>query len=217
MVDSETSTSLPGLSRRHVLSTLMATAGSTALGRAAAGASKPELLPDPAVAAWKAWRPASSKALALCRKQQRLETTLVQTIGFPAVTLDVPALDEPVRIMSLEEFDDLVSSVPEVGPLRDHVAAELDAHQARWDEADRRLGYSVALEQEEAALAREQPLVEALLAAEALTIPGIVGKIEALIALDAPSDDDDERPWAQLRRIRVELITIMHRYDVLAA
>lgn len=217
MVDSETSTSLPRLSRRHLLSTLMATAGSAALGGAAAGASKAEALDDPAVIAWQTWRPASRKALALCYKQQRLETKLVRTIGFPAVTLDVPALDEPVRIMSLEEFDDLVSSVPEVGPLRDHVAAELDAHQARWDEADRKHGYSVALEQEEEALAREQPLVEALLAADALTIPGIVGKIEALIALDAPSDDEDERPWAQLRRIRTELIAMMHRYDALAA
>lgn len=217
MVDSETSTSLPRLSRRHILSTLMATAGSAALGGAVAGKAKAEPLHDPAVAAWNAWRPASRKALALCYKQQRLETKLVRTIGFPAVTLDVPALDGPVKIMSLEELDDLVSSIPEVRPLRDQVAAELDAHQARWDEADRKLGYSAALEQEEAALAYEQPLAEALFAADALTIPGIVGKIEALIALDAPSDDDDERPWAQLRRIRLELIAMMHRYDALAA
>lgn len=217
MADSETSTSLPGLSRRHVLSTLMASAGSATFSGAVARKMTTEPLLDPAVAAWNTWRSASRKALALCRKQQRLETKLVRTIGFPSVTLELQELDKPIRIMSLEAFDDLVSSVPEVGPLRSWVTAELQAHQARWDKADRQLGYSAALEQEQAALACEEPLAEALFAADALTIPGIIGKIEALIALDEPSEDADERPWPQLRRIRTELIAMMHRYDARAA
>ncbi|WP_448954838.1 hypothetical protein [Labrys neptuniae] len=207
MVDSETSTSPSRLSRRDVLSTLMATAAGNAFRDARA--MEPQF--DPAVIAGKAWYAASCKALAMCRKQQRLETELVHTIGFPSLILNITALGNSIRIGSLQAFDDLASEEPSIRTLRAFVEAELCVQQTRWDDADRRLGYSVALQEEESALAREQELADDLFTAKALTIPGIVAKIEALIALDEPSEDADERPWPQLRQMRVELIDMFNR------
>ncbi|WP_413992222.1 hypothetical protein ACMDCR_09115 [Labrys okinawensis] len=207
MVDSETSTSLPRLSRRDVLSTLVATAAGSPFHHAATVGAQY----DPALIAGKAWYLASRKALALCRRQQSLETELVRTIGFPSLILNTTALGKPTRVGSLQTFDNLASGEPSIRSLREFVEAELCAQQARWDEADRRLGYSVALREEELALAREQELADDLFAAEALTIPGIVAKIEALIALDEPSEDADERPWPQLRQIRAELLDMFKR------
>ncbi|WP_284315897.1 hypothetical protein [Labrys miyagiensis] len=166
---------------------------------------------DPAIVAWRSWRSASRRAHALCRKQQRLETQLACRIGFPSVTLDDPALDEPVRIRSLRAFEALASSVPSVRHMRAFVEAELSAHHALWEDADGMLGYSAALQEEKVAMADEQRLADELFDADAMSIPGVLAKLEALIALDAPSEHSDERPWPQLRRIRAELTRLLER------
>lgn len=85
MVDSETSTSLPGLSRRDVLSTLTAAVSSATVGHPSAKQMSTAPRQDPALVAWQSWHAASRRALALCRKQQRLETELIRTIGFPSI------------------------------------------------------------------------------------------------------------------------------------
>ncbi|WP_454817150.1 hypothetical protein [Labrys neptuniae] len=213
MVDSETSTSLPGFSRREVLSTLTAAAASAAMGQSDAKQVSSEELHDPALVAWQSWYAASRKTLALCRKQQRLETELVRTIGFPCITLNLSTLGKPVQIATVEAFDDLALAEPSIQHLRNYVEAELFAQEARWDAADRQIGYSAAMREEELALSHEERLADGLFGADALTIPGVVAKLEALIALDAPSEHTDERPWPQLRRIRAELIHMYRRQN----
>ncbi|GLS22951.1 hypothetical protein GCM10007874_59710 [Labrys miyagiensis] len=73
------------------------------------------------------------------------------------------------------------------------------------------LGYSAALQEEKVAMADEQRLADELFDADAMSIPGVLAKLEALIALDAPSEHSDERPWPQLRRIRAELTRLLER------
>ncbi|WP_082979550.1 hypothetical protein [Labrys sp. WJW] len=172
---------------------------------------------DPALVAWQSWHAASRRALALCREQQRLETELIRTIGFPSITLNLLTLDKPVQIATVEAFGDLAVAEPSIRYLRNYVEAELLAQEAKWDAADRRIGYSAAVRAEELALSHEERLATELFAADALTIPGVIAKLEALIALDAPSEDTDERPWPQLRRIRAELIHMYRRQKCAAA
>ncbi|MGJ4859493.1 hypothetical protein ACN6KF_005520 [Labrys sp. La1] len=217
MVDSETSTSLPGLSRRDVLSTLTAAVSSATVGHPSAKQMLTAPRQDPALVAWQSWHTASRRALALCRKQQRLETELIRTIGFPSITLNLSTLDKPVQIATVEAFEDLAVAEPSIRYLRNYVEAELFAQEAKWDAADRRIGYSAAVRAEELALSHEERLAAELFAADALTIPGVIAKLEALIALDAPSEDADERPWPQLRRIRAELIHMYRRHNGAAA
>ncbi|MDZ5454765.1 hypothetical protein [Labrys sp. ZIDIC5] len=146
-----------------------------------------------------------------------METELFRTVGFPSVTLNLSTLDKPVQIATVEAFDDLALAEPSIQHLRNYVEAELHAQDARWDAADRRIGYSAALREEELALSHEERLADDLLAADALTIPGIGAKLEALIALDAPTEHTDERPWPQLQRVRAELIHIYRRQNVATA
>lgn len=160
---------------------------------------------EPAIVAWKAWRAARRRTLALCRRQQHLETVLARTIGFPHVVVHAPELPSPIRIEALSEFDEITATLPSIGRLRGTIAAQLGAHQARWDDADQAVGYSYALEQEELSLKEETQLAEVLLGTTAGSIPGITAKLDAVIAIGATSDRCREFPWPQLRRLRSEL------------
>jgi len=100
MADSEISTSLSRPSRRDALSAVVLTVGGTSLNHWAAAAPPGDGATDAAVLAWKAWRTAHRRTLALCRKQQRLESELARTIGFPQVVLTTAELPSPVRIGS---------------------------------------------------------------------------------------------------------------------
>jgi len=135
MADSETSTSLSRISRRHILSDLLTAASGAAFGQTGVERMAAELQMDPALIAWKFWRLAHRRALAWCRRQQRLETELARTIGFPCVTFDAPELPQPVRIGSLQALNELATEVPSIRQMQTFLDAELRAHQARWDNA----------------------------------------------------------------------------------
>ena len=141
MADSEVSTSLSRPSRRDVLSTAVLTVGSASFHNSTAVAQQDDRAMDAAVLAWKAWRTAHRRTLALCRKQQRLESELSRTIGFPQVVLAAAELPSPMRIGSLREFDELAAERPLFCTRRAEVAAALCTHQRRWDDADRAIGY----------------------------------------------------------------------------
>ena len=159
MADSEISTSLSRPSRRDILAAVVLTVGGTSFNNLAAAAPQDDGESDAAVMAWKAWRSAHRRTLALCRKQQRLESELARTIGFPQMVLAAPELPSPVRIGSLQQFDELAADLPSLCVRRDEVAIALRAHQQRWDDADRAIGYSATRQEEAAASADEERLI----------------------------------------------------------
>jgi len=142
MADSEISTSLSRPSRRGVLTAVLLSVGGNSLNSSAAATPRDGGTTDAAVLVWKAWCAAHRRTLALCRKQQRLESELARTIGFPQAVLAAAELPSPVRIGSLRQFDELAGDVPSLCTRRAEVAAVLRAHQQRWDDADRAIGYS---------------------------------------------------------------------------
>lgn len=156
MADSEISMSLSRPSRRDLLSAALATVGGTSFNSSAAAAPHDHGATDAAVLAWKAWRAAHRRTLALCRKQQRLESELARAIGFPQVVLPAAELQSPMRVNSLRQFDELAADQPSLCSQRDEVAAALRAHQRRWDDADRAIGYSATRQEEAAASADEE-------------------------------------------------------------
>ena len=125
MADSEISMSLSRPSRRDVLSAALLSVGSTSFNSSGAAAPQDDSSTDGAVLAWKAWRAAHRRTLALCRRQQRLESELARTIGFPQVVLAGAELPSPVRINSLRQFDELAADVPSLCFRRDEVATVL--------------------------------------------------------------------------------------------
>lgn len=209
MADSEISTSLSRPSRRDVLSAALLTVGGTSFKSSAVAAPQDESATDAAVIAWKAWRTAHRRKLALCRKQQRLESELARTIGFPQVVLAAAELPSPVRINSLRQFDELASDVPSLCTRRDEVAVALRGIQQRWDDADRAIGYTVARQQEEAASDEEERLMKGVLAAEATSLRGLSTKLDVLLAVGADGAEGRHFPWPEIRRIRRDVARLM--------
>ncbi|WP_029356751.1 hypothetical protein [Bosea sp. 117] len=209
MADSEISTSLSRPSRRDVLSAALLAIGGTSFNNAPAAARQDGSTPDAAILAWQSWRAAHRRTLALCRKQQRLESELARTIGFPQAVFAAAELPSPVRISSLRQLDELAADLPSLCMRRAEVAAVLRAHQQRWDDADRVIGYSVARQQEEAASADEECLVARLFAADATSLRGLAAKLDVLIAVGADGAEGRHFPWPELRRIRRDVARLV--------
>ncbi|MCS0504312.1 hypothetical protein [Ancylobacter mangrovi] len=170
---------------------------------------------DAAILAWKAWRAAHRRTLALCRKQQRLESELVRTIGFPQVVLAAAELPSTVRVSSLRQFDELAVELPFLHLQREEIAAALRAHQRRWDDADRAIGYTATRQEEAAACAEEELLIGRLFAADATSLHGLSAKLDFLIAVGADGAEGRHFPWPELRRMRSDVARLMqlHRHD----
>ncbi len=215
MADSEISTSLSRPSRRDVLSAALMTIGGTSFNSSAAAEPQDHGATDAAVLTWRAWRAAHRRTLALCRKQQRLESELARTIGFPQVVLAGAELHSPVRIGSLRQFDELSTDVPSLCSRRAEIAEVLRAHQQRWDDADRAIGYSVTRQEEAAASDDEERLIASLLAADAASLRGLFAKLDVLIALGADGAEGRHFPWPELRRMRRDVARLMQlrRHD----
>ena len=209
MVDSEISTTLSWPSRRDVLSAALLTIGGTSINSAVAVARQDDSTTDSAVLAWKAWRAAHRRTLALCRKQQRLESELVRTIGFPQVVLAAAGLQSPMRISLLKQFDELAADVLSLCARRDEVAIALRAHQQRWEDADRAVGYSVTRQEEAAASADEEHLIAILFAADATSLRGLSAKLDVLITVGADGAEGRHFPRPELRRIRRDVTRLM--------
>ncbi|HWJ73707.1 MAG TPA: hypothetical protein VNX29_11125 [Kaistia sp.] len=209
MADSEISMSLSRPSRRDLLSAALAMVGGSSFNSSAAAAPQDGGTTDAAIGAWKAWRAAHRRTLALCRKQQRLESELARTIGFPQVVLAAAELPSPVRINSLRQFDELAAGLPSLCVRRDEVATALRIHQHRWDDADRAIGYSVARQEEAAASADEERLTAMLFAADATSLRGLSAKLDVLIAIGADGAEGRDFPWPELRHLRRDVARLV--------
>jgi hypothetical protein len=209
--------SLSRPSRRDLLSAALATVGGSSFNSSAAAAPQDGGTTDAAISAWKAWRAAHRRTLALCRKLQRLESELARTIGFPQVVLAAAELPSPVRIGSLRQFDGLATDLPSLCSQHAEVAAALRAHQHRWDDADRAIGYSVARQEEAAASADEERLIAMLFAVDATSLCGLSAKLDVLIAVGADGAEGRHFPWPELRRIRRDVARLvqLQRHDAI--
>jgi hypothetical protein len=210
MADSEISTTLPIVSRGTRISTSFAASDSSLLQQTCdlCGTKVPL---DPAVLAGRKWRAAHDKTLVLCRRQQRLETKLQHSVGMPCAPVEVTGLDKPVRISSLCDLDRLIERHPEALAAKEKAMADLTAHQRRWDEADRALGYSITREKEDAAAQDEQRLADLLWSTPASSLGGIAAKIEAVVATGEPKQGSSEFPWPRIRSALTSLREISKR------
>ncbi|WP_309085771.1 hypothetical protein [Chelativorans sp.] len=209
MADSDNTTSLSFVTRRRVLAGSVIAAGTWASpGNALAhfSAVEQELL-DPALALWREWEIAHRLAERLCRKQQRLETKLARSIGFPRVIVSLPD-GERVTVHSVDELDELFDQNPGFYAIRAKAEAEFAAHQARWDAADAEVGYSAALRAEREAGEQAAELLEALAVTPATSLAGIAGKLDAVLRSGEAWEDCSEFPWPQIRSALNDLVRV---------
>ncbi|MDX8525398.1 hypothetical protein RFM68_12840 [Mesorhizobium sp. MSK_1335] len=153
---------------------------------------------DRAVTVWRHWQDAHKLTEQLCREQQRLERKLAEIIGFPSATI-LQSNGESVTLHSRKEIRELqrVGLIDE--GIRAEAEADLAAHQARWDAADREIGYSAAMLAEHKAASRAEALLEELSETPAITLAGVAAKLDAVLREGQSSANDAEFPWPQIR------------------
>ncbi|WP_434722457.1 hypothetical protein [Mesorhizobium sp. RIZ17] len=198
MADSDNTTPLSFVTRRKVLGvTAFAIAGCEwdALAGEAASAAIPS---DPVLAIWREWRNAREESERLCDQSAHLERTLVKTVGFPCATVQLPG-GENVTVHSIGALREVLGADAKADDARAKAEARLAAHQARWDAADRRVGYSSVADAERQAADRAEKLLEALAAAPATCLTGVAAKLNAVLLESEVREGGAEFPWPQIR------------------
>ena len=126
MAESEDTTSLPGVTRRALLTS----AATMPLAPMLRG---PDTAADPIAALYRDWRQADAEVRHWCREWGQLESALVRSMGFPRVAISVPSSTAPTWVTTHEDIDLALADRPDLEALRVSLHAELGARTARWD------------------------------------------------------------------------------------
>ncbi|MER8583229.1 hypothetical protein NKG95_31855 [Mesorhizobium sp. M1423] len=209
MADSDNTTTPPFVTRRQVLTAGMFRSTALVLEKnaRAGNVAATNTPPDPVLALWREWQAAHRLSEQLCRRQQRLETRLVGSVGFPCATLRLPT-GEDVTLHSIEALDDVLGNGPDTASLREKAEADLARHQARWDAAAEETGYTAALRAEGDAGDRAQDLLEAFSTTPATTLAGLAAKLDAVLREGEAWEECSEFPWPQIRSALKDLVRI---------
>ncbi len=207
MADSDNTMSLPAVTRRKVLAgTAIAIVGSKGGGFVRNNPEADQAI-DPAVSVWQKWRAAQDHTEWLCRQQQRMERKLIEDVGVPCSKILLRD-GQSVTLHSLEAVRDVLDLGSEKVAVCATAETNLEAHQARWDAADREIGYSAALAAEREAADRADELLKLLSETPAASFAGVAAKLDAILREEQPSEGCSEFPWPQIRSARDDLTRI---------
>lgn len=212
MADSDNSRSLPVVTRRRLLST-SAVWLATQVADVTAALHPENGWPeggDPALMLWQDWRAAHDQVEKFCRRQQRLETALIEAVGFPHVDIALPDQEGVVAAFTMEEIDRRFGDAPENVNAKMCAKVVLAQLQAAWDERDERLGCSRAKQAEREAFAMRDERLNDLFALPADTVAGAAAKLHAVLAMGEDSPGD-EFPWPQIRAVMTGLLSLGSR------
>jgi hypothetical protein len=213
MADSDHSMRFACVTRRMALGGAVVAATGCALGGNALARSlaivdcAPIPTPDATVALWREWQAAHELAERLYRRQQELEVELAERVDCLCTVIVLPD-GEGVTICSKAALDRVIGDRTDMAAIRARAEADLAERQARWDAADREIGYSVALKAEREAEQREESLLKALSATPASSLAGVAGKLDAVMRRDEAWEDYSKHPWPQIRSARDDLVRL---------
>ncbi|MCP9232295.1 hypothetical protein NMG46_18845 [Mesorhizobium sp. LMG 17147] len=203
MADSDHSMTLPSVTRRRLMTQLVAVAGLWPFGAwARESISIKGRQDDPALRLCESWHEVHRSTLALCRQQQQLETYLVKAIGFPCAKVKLPGGGEKT-VHSVESLDEFYS--PENEMAWGRAFSELAAHQARWDAADAEIRFSSTDELIQRSEEAEQALLDELPLTPACSVEGVLAKLLVILRYGEHWDDSDDFPWRHIRSVLDDL------------
>lgn len=210
MDDSDNSRTLSAVTRRRLLSTSAGWLTAQVADVSASDHSANDGLDvgDPALKLWQKWRAAHEQVEKFCRKQQRLETALIDALGFPHVNITLLDQDCVVAAFTMEEIDRRFDEAPESAEAKMQVKAVLAERQAVWDALDERVGYSRAKRAEEEAFAIRAERLADLFAQPAHSVAGAAAKLNAVLAMGEEDSAGDGFPWPQMRAVMTDLISL---------
>ncbi|RWK29349.1 hypothetical protein [Mesorhizobium sp.] len=210
MADSDNSMSLSFVTRRRLLAgtATAALAWPFQVKSRAAEVRGGSGAPDPALVLCENWQDFHEETLALCREQQRLETHLARTVGFPCAKVGLADGTE-LMLHSMEGLNDAYS--PEIEVEWGRAVADFAAHQARWDAADAEIGYSRADELIRQSETAERELLDNLPQTAATSMEGILAKLLVILHDGEHWERPDEFPWPHIRSVLDDLVR-HHKY-----
>lgn len=198
MADSDNTTPLSFVTRRRLL-------GATAIAivgwerNAIAGEAPAVGLPhDPVLAIWREWHKVHELSERLCDQSAQLERALVEAVGYPCATVQLPD-GEDVTLHSISALHEVLGTGADTAEARATAEARLAAHQARWDAADERIGYSHVADAERKAGDRAEELLQALSVTPATSLTGVAAKLSAVLLESEVREGGAEFPWPQIR------------------
>lgn len=211
MVDSDNTTTLPFVTRRKMLSGTAIAIGAWGSNAFADVKIAGEASSDPVLTLWRQWQDAHRLTERLCRRQQGLERQLIQTVGFPFSVIRLTD-GAPVAAYSREAIRDVLRLAPDEAAACADAEAEFEAHELRWDRADRDIGYSATVQAERGSADRASDLLDTMTAMPATSLAGVAAKLEAVLREGNIWEDGSEFPWPQIRSALDDLSRIA-RHD----
>ena len=157
---------------------------------------------------WQEWRAAHDQVEKLCRRQQRLETALIEAVGFPHVDIALPDQKCVVAAFTMEEIDRRFGDAPENAEAKMRAKATLVERQAAWDALDERMGYSRAKQAEDEAFVVRAERLNGLFALPAKSFAGTAAKINAILIMGEEDGAGDGFPWPYIRAVMADLISL---------
>ena len=209
MADSDHSMSLACVTRRVALVGWVVGVSGWAFGRAAwaRGAADIDVLSDPALVLWRDWATAHRRAHQLCRRQQELEESLAERVEVLWTVVKVPGGSD-VIVCSKEALDRLVGERTDMAQIRARAEAQLAERQACFEAAANEIGYFEGAKAEREAFALVEALLEGLAKTPAVTLAGVVGKLDAVMRNGEDWEDHSAFPWPQIRSARQDLMRL---------
>lgn len=202
MTDSDHSTTLPSVTRRRLMKASALVSALCPFGDGARGAAISGSQPDPAIAVCQNWQKTHAETLALCKRQQQLETYLARTIGFPCARVLLRD-GRNVTLHSVDSLNDVCS--PDDEAMWGRALADFASHQARWDAADAEIGYSRTQQLERKSQAAEKILLDELPLILASSIEGVLAKLSVILCDGEQWEDSDDFPWSHIRSVLNDL------------
>ena len=225
MADSDHSTRFVCVTRRKALGgAVVAAAGwtfggdaearSVAVLEAAAGTADDNPESDPAIALWREWAVAHELAERLDRRQQEFEALLAERVDGLGTTVCIPE-GEPVYVCSTHSLDRIIGSRTDMAHIRKKAEAELASKQAQFEAVGEEIGYFSGLRAEQEGFRRTQALLEALSKTPAITLAGVVAKLDAVMREGEAWEEEDPSafPWPQIRSVRDDVVRIGRRMN----
>lgn len=205
MADSDNSTTLPFVTRRKILTGSAAAVGTLGFDAFAENRAEIETSSDPVLSLWHDWQDAHLSMENHGRRSQSLEQQLAETVDYPCAIIALPD-GERVAAYSVTAIRDIFDGFPDEAAACATAETELAAHQTRWDEADREIGYSATLKAEHAAGERAASILDMMADTPTTSFVGIEAKLDAMLREGNVWEDCSEFPWPQIRSVLNDVI-----------
>ena len=156
---------------------------------------------------WLNWYEVHQRLVHITRYQQKTESKVLAMAGaFPVLQIEISPNERPVTVYTIAEINRLKSRVD---PAQLASARSLlRKRRERWNEADRKLGYSPALAFEHDLAEQEGRLSRILFLSKPRTIVEATAKLHCLMSTQDPGNKGKDAPWPELRKILLDLIEV---------